>query len=119
MSLLTNLICTSCSKTYDSEKLHTLCECGKVLFAQYDLEKAKETITNNLKNRPNNLWRMYEIMPCGPDYRFTLGEGNTPIINFLDEDNFQFQLKNEGFNPTGTFKARGLCAAVSRAVELG
>lgn len=119
MSLLTHIVCTSCSKKYDHRNLLTLCECGKVLFAEYDLEKAKETITSDLKGRATNLWRLHEIMPCGPDFRFTLGEGNTPIIDLVDDEGFKFQLKNEGFNPTGTFKSRGLCAAVSRGVELG
>ncbi len=119
MSLLTHLECTSCSKEYDAQLLHTLCDCGKVLFPRYDLEKAKETITSEMSGRSNNLWRIHEIMPCGQKYQFTLGEGNTPIISFEDDDKFIFNLKNEGFNPTGTFKSRGLCAAVSRAVELG
>jgi threonine synthase len=119
MSLLTELVCTKCSKKFDPQNLHTLCECGKVLFSHYDLEKAKETITKDMKGRPANLWRLHEIMPCKQEYRFTLGEGSTPIIDFVTDDGFKFLLKNEGFNPTGTFKSRGLCAAVSKAVELG
>ncbi|MHA2098513.1 MAG: threonine synthase [Candidatus Kariarchaeaceae archaeon] len=119
MSSLKHLICTSCGKQHDANKLQTLCSCGKVLFAKYDIEKAKETLSKNLSGRSRDIWRFYEIMPCSSGFRFSLGEGDTPIISINDLDGFNVILKDESFNPTGTFKSRGLCAAVSRAVELG
>jgi threonine synthase len=119
MSTLTHLICTSCGKKHNADELQTLCVCGKVLFAKYDIEEAKETLSKDLSGRIGNIWRFHEIMPCESKFRFTLGEGNTPIIKLNDSQGYNVLLKNEGFNPTGTFKSRGLCAAVSRAVELG
>ncbi|MHA2358280.1 MAG: threonine synthase [Candidatus Heimdallarchaeaceae archaeon] len=119
------LECTMCGKNYDPMELTRLCTCGKVLFARYDLERAKETLTReSFKNRNYNIWRTYEIMPViNPKYRFTLGEGWTPLVKL---DNLgeklglkNLMMKNEGENPTGSFKSRGLCAAVSKAIELG
>lgn len=119
MSNLIELVCTACKKKYNPNKLQTLCTCGKVLFAKYDLEKTKETLTKDLRNRSSNIWRMQEIMPCNDKNQYSLGEGNTPILKISDHDNYNITLKHEGYNPTGTFKSRGLCAAVSKAVELG
>ncbi|MHA2366378.1 MAG: pyridoxal-phosphate dependent enzyme [Candidatus Hodarchaeales archaeon] len=110
---------------YDPNNRLRLCSCGKVLFTRYDIEKAKESLSKiKLKNRIQNIWRMHEILPVkNPKYRYTLGEGNTPVLKLprfgkeLNLKNLYF--KDEGQNPTGTFKSRGLCAAVSKAVELG
>jgi threonine synthase len=77
-----------------------------------------------MQHREYNLWRMYEIMPVfDPIYRYSLGEGWTPLLklkNFGKQLNLtNVFLKDEGQNPTGTFKSRGLCSAVSKARELG
>ena len=124
-SSLTHLKCTKCGKEYDSSKVHKLCTCGKVLFAIYDIEKAKETISfDSIKNRRYDIWRFHEIMPVLEDKnRFTLGEGWTPLVKLPNlgeklELNCLY-VKDEGLNPTGSFKIRGLCAAVSKAYELG
>ncbi len=126
-STLTELECSLCGEKYDSAIVQTICKkCNKVLFAKYDLEKAKETLTKeNIHSRPiYNIWRWHEIMPVNQDkYRISLGEGWTPIVqlsNFgkvIGLDNLF--IKDEGKNPTGTFKSRGLCAAISKALELG
>ena len=124
-SSLTHLKCTKCEKEYDSTELHKLCSCGKVLFAEYDIEKAKETVSfANITNRRYDIWRLHEIMPVLEDKnRFTLGEGWTPLVKLpnlgekLELNNLY--VKDEGLNPTGSFKSRGLCAAVSKAYELG
>lgn len=99
--------------------------CSKVLYVRYDLDAAKQTMTKEaLKDRPWNLWRYSEIMPVeDPIHAVTLGEGGTPLHEAprLAAD-FGFDrllIKDEGLNPTGSFKARGLGAAVSRASELG
>jgi threonine synthase len=119
------LECTKCGKNYDHTELQKLCSCGKVLFARYNLEKAKETVTKeSFSNRKFNIWRVNEIMPVfNEKYRFSLGEGWTPLIQM---DNLgkklglnNLMIKNEGENPTGSFKSRGLCAAISKAIELG
>ncbi len=119
MSLLQSLECTACGKKYDPNQLIKLCECGKVLYPRYDLESAKETLSRDLSSRSSNIWRMHEIMPCTKDYRFTLGEGGTPLLELNDLNGINIIMKDEGLNPTGSFKARGLCAAVSRGIELG
>ncbi|MDI3339730.1 MAG: threonine synthase [Sphaerobacter sp.] len=125
-SYLTHLECTACGETYRADQLLTTCpSCGKVLFARYDLEAAAREMTPEaLAGRPWNLWRYREIMPVqDPRYALTLGEGGTPLLpvarlgRLLGYD--RLLLKDDGQNPTGSFKARGLCAAVSRAAELG
>ncbi|MFX0013964.1 MAG: threonine synthase [Promethearchaeota archaeon] len=121
------LKCTSCKKEFDCSEKHTVCEsCGKVLFSIYDLEKAKEHLTKErIHNRRSyNIWRLHEIMPViNHKFRLTLGEGWTPLVH-LKNSGEKYGLKNlflkdEGQNPTGTFKSRGLCAAVSKGIELG
>ncbi|MCE7741866.1 MAG: threonine synthase [Candidatus Heimdallarchaeota archaeon] len=120
------LRCTACGDLHNILAKHKTCSCGKVLFVDYDLEKAKETLDKqSLQSRNRfNIWRMAEIMPVYQEkYRFSLGEGWTPLVklNNIGEklQLNELYLKDEGFNPTGSFKSRGLCAAVSRAVELG
>ncbi len=120
------LKCTKCGDVHNINAKHTTCSCGKVLFVEYDLEKAKETLDKqSLQSRNRfNIWRMAEIMPVFVDkYRFSLGEGWTPLVklnNISERLNLtDLYVKDESFNPTGSFKSRGLCAAVSRAVELG
>lgn len=124
-SYFEKLICTSCGKEIDPLKRPTVCSCGKVLFPMYDLEKAKETISKKqMSNRSFNIWRMHEIMPVlDPQYRYSLGEGWTPLLHLK---NYGYEIglkklyiKDEGRNPTGTFKSRGLCSAVAKGVELG
>lgn len=118
--------CSNCGKTYDADSLLTTCDaCGKVLLARYDLVAAARTMTKEaLRERDWNLWRYHEIMPVrDPQHRLTLGEGGTPLLK-ADRIGSEIGLRNllmkdEGRNPTGSFKARGLGAAISRARELG
>jgi threonine synthase len=124
-SYLEILVCTSCGKEIDPLEKPNLCSCGKVLFPKYNLEKAKETLSKwQMRGRRFNIWRMHEVMPViESQYRYSLGEGWTPLLhlkNMGDEIGLNnLLLKDEGQNPTGTFKSRGLCAAVSKASELG
>lgn len=111
---------------YDPDQLLTTDPAdGKVLLVDYDLERAARTLTKeSLTGRPWNLWRYAEIMPVRePKNRLTLGEGGTPLLstNRLGAEIGlpNLLVKDEGRNPTGSFKARGLGAAVSRAKELG
>ena len=125
-SYLTHLECTACGRTYSAEEPHRTCStCGKVLYARYDLDCVrKETSRDNLASRPSTMWRYFEVMPVHkPENVASLGEGMTPL---LPARNLGAQLgcrrlfiKDEGGNPTGSFKARGLSAAVSKAKELG
>jgi threonine synthase len=126
MTTLTHLECGNCHKEYESQQLHTLCpDCGRPLLARYDLRKASKTFSpSDLSGRVDSMWRYGEVLPVvDPQYRVSLGEGFTPLIHAktlggsLDMPNLY--IKDEGLNPTGSFKARGLCMAVSRARELG
>ncbi|UCE14366.1 MAG: threonine synthase [Candidatus Heimdallarchaeota archaeon] len=124
-SYLESVICTSCNKHYSPTQKLGLCPaCNKVLFAQYNLERAQESFSRNTSNRSYDIWRFLEIMPVvNPKFRYTLGEGWTPILNLRNAGEHSglknLHLKEEGYNPTGTFKSRGLCAAVSKGIELG
>jgi len=118
--------CSNCGRTYDPDTLLTVCNaCGKVLLARYDLAAAARTMTKeSLCERNWDLWRYLEIMPVrDPQHRLTLGEGGTPLLSaprIGAELGFaNLLVKDEGRNPTGSFKARGLGAAISRARELG
>jgi threonine synthase len=123
-SYLESVRCTSCGKEFDPSNKLNLCSCGKVLFPIYNLEKVKDSLDiNNMQGRTYDIWRMHEIMPVyQAKYRYSLGEGWTPLLKLknlgLDLGLINLFLKDEGQNPTGTFKSRGLCAAVSKAVEL-
>jgi threonine synthase len=125
-SHLTHLECTNCGVTYPADRLANVCRsCGKVLFAHYDLSSAARKMTPAvLAGRPWNLWRYAEIMPVqDPRFALTLGEGGTPLHEARSLADLwgydRLLVKDEGLNPTGSFKARGLGVAVSRAKELG
>ena len=125
-SYLTHLECGYCAKEYPADQLWNLCtECGKPLLARYDLAKIRDAVSrDDLRHRAPNLWRYAEVLPVRDErYRLCLGEGWTPLIHAkrlgqtLDFPNLF--IKEEGVNPTTSFKARGLSVAVSRAYELG
>jgi threonine synthase len=130
MISLTHLECSLCGRTFDAQRLQNLCpECRRPLLARYDLGAIRQALArDDLAGRPANLWRYRELLPVqDPRYILTLGEGFTPLIrasrlaretgNGTDAENLF--IKDEGCNPTGSFKARGLAVAVSRAYELG
>ncbi len=123
---MTGLICTMCGGRFLAEGLMNTCPaCGKVLASEYDLALAAKTMTPAaLSSRPFDMWRYEEILPVqNTDNIPRLGEGGTPL-HFasrlgakLGYDNLR--IKDEGLNPTASFKARGLAMAVARARELG
>ncbi len=120
-SYLDHLECTNCSKMYSADELHTTCPtCGKVLFARYDLAAARKHFgRQDPRARPGDMWRWFEVMPVrDPANVVSLGEGYTPLLPARKLGPNLF-VKEEGLNPTGSFKARGLSAAVSKAKELG
>jgi threonine synthase len=122
---LKELECPRCKKKADPSKLHNLCECGTPYLVRYDLAKmAKEVDPKVFSKRPEGLWRYEELLPVvDPKNRITLGEGGTPVYQvpkLAQEYGLkELWIKDEGFNPTGTFKARGAAVGVSRAKELG
>jgi len=121
----THLECTWTGQKVESEQLIGLSEAGKPLFARYDLEAARVRFTPEaVAGRRADLWRYAEVLPVrDPASRVCLGEGWTPLIDApRTADRLgvsRLWIKDEGQNPTGSFKARGLCLAVSRALELG
>jgi threonine synthase len=126
MSFLTHLECAMCGKTYAADRLWNLCpNCNKPLLARYDLPTARGSVTpRQIAGREPNLWRYRELLPVqDPRYALCLGEGYTPLIHATrlgQAVGFEgLYIKDEGLNPTGSFKARGLGVAVSRAYELG
>tara|TARA_A100001037_G_scaffold158211_1_gene142574 strand:- start:11143 stop:12285 length:1143 start_codon:yes stop_codon:yes gene_type:complete len=115
-----------CEKEYPHNQLSSISECcAKVLFARYDLQKLKAEVDRGVyDSRDSNMWRFSELLPVtDPSKVVTLGEGGTPLLraNTLQKKlNLKhLYIKDEGLNPTGTFKARGIGAAVSKANELG
>ncbi len=124
-SFLDHLQCTACGRQYRADDLHTVCpDCGKVLFARYDLTAARTSTPRDLSGRPPTMWRYGELMPVRQHANIvTLGEGMTPLLRASRLGQVygfgRLFIKEEGLNPTGTFKARGMSAAVSRARELG
>ena len=125
-SFLTNLECTYCGIELSADEPHRTCpDCGKVLYPRYDLQSASAALKReDLKERPPNMWRYFEVMPVLDEANVvTLGEGFTPIFKTdrlaTDTGCSSLFIKDEGLNPTASFKARGLGAAVSKAKELG
>ncbi|HLJ60384.1 MAG TPA: threonine synthase [bacterium] len=126
MGYLRHLECTACGATYSADELHTVCaKCGKVLYPRYDLERARSGVSREIiAGRAPTMWRYRELMPVDdPGNIVTLGEGMTPLLPLprvaAKLGLRQVFVKDEGMNPTGSFKARGLSAAVSKAKELG
>ena len=127
------LECSACGKKYDASIEQHLCTCGKPLLARYDLRRAAATLTlENLKTRVRTLWRYAEVLPNDP--AVSLGEGMTALVHaerlgasivcgqggHCGQGGLQrLYVKDEGLNPTGSFKARGMATAVTRAKQLG
>ncbi|MCA9959923.1 MAG: threonine synthase, partial [Anaerolineales bacterium] len=126
MSYLSHLQCSHCGQIHAADQLIRLCpDCAHPLLACYDLDKAAHEIDRDaLCQRPANMWRYRELLPVrDPRYIVTLGEGGKPVLKMeqlgREMGLSQLYIKDEGQNPTGSFKALGLAAAVSRALELG
>ena len=126
MSYLSHLQCSECGATYSAQELHNLClKCGAPLWVRYDLDRAqRELDRDRFASRPASLWRWHELLPIDDlARRIDLGEGGTPLLRIdrlaAQLDLHEVWLKDEGRNPTGTFKARGMAVAVTRAKALG
>jgi len=126
LSYLTHLECSKCGRRHDADRLQTVCDtCGKPLFARYDLDAVGESLTKEmLVGREASMWRYFELLPVRERMNVvSLGEGWTPLtaVPRLGEEIgvHNLWIKDESIIPTGTFKARGLSAAVSKAKELG
>jgi threonine synthase len=123
---VTHLECANCGLTYEARRLHNLCtKCGKPLLVRYDLQQAAQTVTKeSLATRRADLWRYREVLPVDDDENIvSLGEGWTPLLRAERLGRqiglAELYIKDESQNPTQSFKARGMAAAVSMAKELG
>jgi len=124
-SSFAHLTCTRCATSYGRDRRLGVCPapgCGAALFARYHPSPRLER--DAAADRPRTIWRWHELMPVeDPANIVSLGEGGTPLLRATRlGDRFDFPdlwIKDESGNPTGSFKARGLSAAVSKARELG
>ena len=125
-SFLARLECAGCGAIYQADDVHTFCrECQSPLLARYDLEAVRSRVDRDaLRRRPRGMWRWRELLPVREArHIISLGEGDTPLLHLPRIGDglglIHVFVKDESMNPTGSFKARGLAAAVSRARELG
>jgi threonine synthase len=124
---VTHLECALCHKRHEAGTIQNLCtDCHKPLLVRYDLGAAGQTLTKEtLKTREASLWRYREVLPVEREENIvSLGEGWTPLFKAerLAETlplKLDLYIKDESVNPTQSFKARGMTAAVSMAKELG
>src|SRR5438552_15287968 len=117
MSPVSFLECARCGAHISGERAQTTCpEDGGVLYARYDLEHLKHHFKPEaLGGRAATMWRYAEVLPEAEPV--SLGEGFTPMLPSREFPNVY--IKDEGLNPTGTFKARGLSVAVTSATKYG
>jgi threonine synthase len=123
---ITHLECAACGLRHEAQRLLNLCsECGKPLLVRYDLEQAGRSLKKeSLSGRRPDLWRYREVLPVENDSNIvSLGEGWTPLLPAQRLGKTlglkALFIKDESQNPTQSFKARGMTAAVSMAKELG
>jgi threonine synthase len=126
MSFVSHVECTVCGHRHDPKGLLTVCErCGQMLAVRYDLERVRAAVGKEaLRARPPGMYRFRELTPLADaEEPVTLGEGGTPLLS-LPRLAAHLGLrhlwgKDEGQNPTGSFKARGLGMAITKARTLG
>ncbi len=124
-SYLTHLRCSATNATFEVDRLHGLSPAGRPLVCEYDLASiAGDVDRDAVSRRPRGMWRWRELLPLPASAApVSLGEGDTPL---LDAPRLAAALgvrklwfKDESLEPTGSFKARGISAAVSMATHLG
>lgn len=126
VSYISHLECSGCGKEYSHNQLHTFCpSCQSPLLTIYKLAEARQhTDRDEISQRSKGMWRWTELLPVlEPENRIFLGEGDTPLLRVprlgAELGLTNLYVKDESSNPTGSFKARGLSAAISKAKELG
>lgn len=126
ISYMTELQCSDCGTLFSAAEIHTYCpNCQSPLIVNYDLAAAKQHVDRDeVHMRLKGMWRWHELLPVRePQNMVTLGEGDTAILHLPRTGNdlglSNLFVKDESSNPTGSFKARGLSAAISKARELG
>src|SRR4249919_788592 len=124
MPKATHLECSLCGAKFDAAAVANLCSCGGPLLVRYDLGVIRHRWPRReVAGGPPNMWRYAPVLPAAEASIVTLGEGWTPLVRTrrlgarIGAENLW--VKDEGLNPTASFKARGLSCAVSMCVELG
>ncbi len=126
ISYIHGLQCSDCGKSFSLNEIHTFCpDCQAPILVTYDLKAARERVyKDEVHKRPKGMWRWHEFLPVFEEQNIvSLGEGDTALLDLptlgkaLGLSNLY--VKDESSNPTGSFKARGLSAAISKAKELG
>ena len=124
MPKATHLECSLCKQRVEAGNVSNLCECGGPLLVRYDLDKIRHRWRRReVRNGPSSMWRYAPVLPPADEFIVSLGEGWTPLIRTrrtgarLGVETLW--VKDEGLNPTGSFKARGLSCAISMCLELG
>lgn len=127
-TFVSHLECSLTGKTYEAGKVHELSEAGRPLLVRYDLDAIKKNVSRESieKSKEAGFWRYEQLLPVTKkENRVSLGEVVTPLIpleqsaHVLGAKPGKAIIKDEGRLPTGSFKARGLCLAVSMAKEFG
>jgi threonine synthase len=123
---VSHIECTVCGRRHEAGRLLTVCQdCGQMLAVRYDLPRAAAAVTPEaLRSRPPGMYRFRELVPlAAAEEPVTLGEGGTPLLELprlaAHLGLRHLWAKDEGQNPTGTFKARGLGMAITKARTLG
>ncbi|HIE37863.1 MAG TPA: threonine synthase [Anaerolineales bacterium] len=124
-SYLTHLECALCGKTYEADRLQRMCaDCARPLLARYDLSAVRSLGRGAAVTSEPTMWRYRALLPVRDrEAEVGLGEGFTPLLHArrlgAELGLSHLYIKDESLNPTGSFKARGLAVAISRACELG
>jgi threonine synthase len=120
----THLECSLCNQRFEAGTVLNLCACGGPLLVRYDLDRIRHRWRRReVSHGPATMWRYAPLLPPAGEHIVSLGEGWTPLLRTrrlgarLGADHLW--VKDEGLNPTGSFKARGLACAISMCVELG
>jgi threonine synthase len=123
---VTHIECTVCGQRHEAGRLLTVCQaCGQMLAVRYDLPRVAAAVSKEtLQSRPPGMYRFRELLPLAAgEEPVTLGEGGTPLLELprlaAHLGLRHLWAKDEGQNPTGTFKARGLGMAITKARTLG
>lgn len=123
---VTHLECANCGEQYDASRVHGLCvKCQRPLWVRYDLERLRKKFARaDLKGRPSSLWRYLELLPVNdPAKIVSLAETVTPLVSTPRLGSAfgvdHLYVKDESRLPTGSFKARGMTMAVTKANEFG
>jgi len=124
MPKVTHLECSLCNKRFEAGQILNLCTCGGPLLVRYDFDRIRHRWRRRDVDRgPTTMWRYAPILPPENESIVTLGEGWTPLLRTpslgarMGAQNLW--VKDEGLNPTGSFKARGLSCAISMCKQLG